>query len=66
MDRRIYDVPKLTVAEFARLVGMSEASVRQACRDGLIEHFRIGLRIRIPETEVERSYVPRAEAGASR
>lgn len=53
----------LTVAEYARRLSVSERTVRDAIRDGRLEHVRIGRAVRIPVTaRIE----PRVEAATAR
>lgn len=53
----------LTVAEFARRLSVSERTVRDAIREGRLEHMRIGRAVRIPSgARIE----PRVEAATAR
>jgi excisionase family DNA binding protein len=49
------DADHLTVADYARRYSISERTVRDAVRDGRLEHVRIGRAVRVPASaKIER------------
>lgn len=53
----------LTVAEYARRYSISERTVRDAIRDGRLDHLRIGRAVRIP---TDAKIGPRVDAVTAR
>ena len=45
-----------SIAEFAKITGVSPWSVRMAVRDGDLRHIRWGRRVLIPANEVQRLF----------
>ncbi len=40
--------------EFGAVTGFSGYTIRRFCRDGILEHIRLGKNIRIPVTQLDR------------
>jgi excisionase family DNA binding protein len=55
-ERTEGDVPErpLTARQVAEALGVSVEAVRELCRRGVLEHFRVVNAIRIPQSEFER------------
>jgi excisionase family DNA binding protein len=57
-------MPDLDVADTARLLGVSQRTVRRWLRDGRLAGYRVGRRIRIPEQSVREAVAPYGSAGS--
>jgi excisionase family DNA binding protein len=59
-----YDVPWLSIATTAQMVGISQKTVRRAIAEGRLPASRVGRLIRIRRDDVDALYVPIPAAGS--